>query len=121
MSTTVKITYMKFNELIRKKRKDLGLTQVEVAKFVGVSATAIVQWEKGDTKPNGDNLMNLAQILKSKPEELVQNKRQASIMEPSAPYQTDALSREQLELLDYFEKADKAARKVALRILKSEK
>jgi len=40
-------------------RKENGLTQVDVAKAIGVSLTSYQLWEKGVTTPNEDNLKKL--------------------------------------------------------------
>lgn len=45
--------------LIRKLRTRLGLSQVQVARLVGVSATAVVQWERGRSAPAGPNRRTL--------------------------------------------------------------
>ena len=37
----------KLNSLLKKKRFEYGLTQVELAKRLGYSATTICRWEKG--------------------------------------------------------------------------
>jgi DNA-binding transcriptional regulator YiaG len=41
--------------LIRKLRTRLALTQAAVARLVGVSAAAVVQWEQGRAAPAGKN------------------------------------------------------------------
>jgi DNA-binding transcriptional regulator YiaG len=41
--------------LVRKLRQRLGLTQAAVARLVGVSPTAVVQWEQGRATPTGKN------------------------------------------------------------------
>lgn len=38
---------MKINQIIREKRKELSLTQDQIAEFLGVSAPAVNKWEKG--------------------------------------------------------------------------
>lgn len=38
---------MTVGEVIREKRKELGLTQEQVARCLGVSAPAVNKWEKG--------------------------------------------------------------------------
>lgn len=38
---------MPMNTVIREKRKELGLTQEQVAEYLGVSAPAVNKWEKG--------------------------------------------------------------------------
>ena len=38
---------MPMNEIIREQRKALGLTQEQVADYLGVTAPAVNKWEKG--------------------------------------------------------------------------
>lgn len=38
---------MKINQIIREKRKELSLTQEQIAEFLGVSTPAVNKWEKG--------------------------------------------------------------------------
>tara|TARA_R110000744_G_C19283620_1_gene553859 strand:- start:247 stop:873 length:627 start_codon:yes stop_codon:yes gene_type:complete len=50
------------------KRKALKLTQKELGKLVGVSSTAIVYWERGETEPKNRNLASLARALDCAPD-----------------------------------------------------
>lgn len=50
-------------ERIRARRKELRLTQKDLASKVGVSHVSISQWEKDETAPRGDNLLALAKAL----------------------------------------------------------
>jgi SOS-response transcriptional repressor LexA len=50
-------------ERIRARRKELRLTQKDLASKVGVSHVSISQWEKDETAPRGDNLLALARAL----------------------------------------------------------
>jgi SOS-response transcriptional repressor LexA len=52
------------NERVLARRKDLKLTQADVAKAIGVSKVSVSQWEKGDTSPKGENLYALAKVLR---------------------------------------------------------
>ena len=38
---------MIINEIIKKRRQDLNLTQEKVAEYLGVSTPAVNKWEKG--------------------------------------------------------------------------
>lgn len=55
---------MKINQIIQKKRKELSLTQEQVADFLGVSTPAVNKWEKGSTYPDITLLPALARLLK---------------------------------------------------------
>lgn len=56
---------MPMNLIIQEKRKELGLTQEEVAQFLNVSAPAVSKWEKGITCPDISLLPSLARLLKT--------------------------------------------------------
>lgn len=55
---------MKLNEQIREHRKKIGLTQEQVAGYLGVSAPAVNKWESGATYPDITLLSPLARLLK---------------------------------------------------------
>ena len=55
---------MKINQIIRERRKALSLTQEQIAKYLGVSASAVNKWEKGSTYPDITLLPALARLLK---------------------------------------------------------
>ncbi|MCG9782664.1 helix-turn-helix domain-containing protein [Vibrio brasiliensis] len=52
------------SQRILTRRKELGLTQTDVARATGVTKAAVSKWEKGDTFPKGESLFSLAKILK---------------------------------------------------------
>lgn len=54
---------MEFSERLKKLRKDTGLTQVDVARKLGISQQAYASWERGVKKPTQDNLIKLSKIL----------------------------------------------------------
>ena len=43
---------MKIGQIISEKRKEKGITQQELAEFVGVSKAAVSKWETGLTYPD---------------------------------------------------------------------
>lgn len=56
---------------VRKKRKELDLTQEALGRLVGISGQAVSQIERGDTsQAKGDTLLGLARALRTTPEEL---------------------------------------------------
>lgn len=56
---------MLINQIIKEKRKALGLTQEQVAQRLGVSTTAVHKWEKGSTYPDVTLLPALARLLQT--------------------------------------------------------
>lgn len=55
---------MQINEQIKENRKTIGLTQEQVANYIGVSAPAVNKWERGITYPDITLLPALARLLK---------------------------------------------------------
>ena len=54
---------MKIDEVIRKRRKELNLTQEQIATLLGVSAPAVNKWENGNSYPDITLLSPLARVL----------------------------------------------------------
>lgn len=54
---------MKLPQVIREKRKQLNLTQEQVARYLGVTAPAVNKWEKGISYPDITLLPPLARLL----------------------------------------------------------
>lgn len=55
---------MPMNTVIQEKRRELGLTQEQIAQYLGVSTPAVSKWEKGITCPDITILPSLARLLK---------------------------------------------------------
>lgn len=68
---------------IRKRRKELKLTQAVLAHKIGIKGSAISQWESDQTAPNGDNLISLSQALFCVPEFILYGENSASNIEPA--------------------------------------
>ena len=50
--------------IYRKARQDAGIRPETAASELGVSITTLLNWERGDTTPNADNLRNMATLYK---------------------------------------------------------
>lgn len=55
---------MEIHTVIQQRRRALGLTQEQVAAYLGVTAPAVNKWEKGSTCPDIGLLPPLARLLK---------------------------------------------------------
>lgn len=64
---------MEFSERLKNLRKEVGLTQVDVAGKLGISQQAYASWERGVKKPTQENLVKIAQILNVSVDYLVGN------------------------------------------------
>ena len=69
---------MEFSERLKKLRKQVQLTQVEVAEKLGISQPAYASWERGVKKPTQENLVKIAQILNVSVDYLVGNSGEKS-------------------------------------------
>ncbi|HII3686443.1 helix-turn-helix domain-containing protein [Pasteurella multocida] len=70
---------------IRARRKKLKLTQANVAKAIkGISHVAISQWESDTTKPNAENIFDLAIALECDLEWLLKGEGKVSKARPAA-------------------------------------
>lgn len=65
-SSSGNVGYMKSDDMhtrIRSRRLQIGMTQAQLAKSLGLSRVTITKWESGATKPDGENLHRLAHTL----------------------------------------------------------
>lgn len=58
-------------EVISSRRKDLGMTQKELAEKLNIADKAVSKWERGIACPDTGTIPNLAQILGITVEELM--------------------------------------------------
>jgi len=106
---------MKVNEIIRARRKELGLTLKQVADKLGVSESLISRYESNDVKNMGiDKLIPLAKVLKTTPAYLMgweEDKTSSNelsynmIAEPSAQYSYEKLIPVEIVEIPMFGKA----------------
>lgn len=50
-------------EKLKELRLKNGMTQIDVAKAVGVTMNSYVRWEKGANQPTEENLQKLKEVL----------------------------------------------------------
>lgn len=98
------------SQRIQTRRKELKLTQAEIAKSVGVSRVSVSQWETGDSFPKGENLYALAKVLKCDARWILHGKENAdhirpqnAITERSSTYTTADRQEGELIALDFFD------------------
>lgn len=68
---------LEFAERLSALRKERGYSQEELAERLGVSRQAISKWERGETAPDTDNLIALANLYGVSMDELVQGRSRA--------------------------------------------
>ena len=58
---------------LRQQRKKAGLTQIDLAEKLGVSIATLRRWESGETAPTGTRMVEIANLLKISPDELIKD------------------------------------------------
>lgn len=66
-------SHMEFAERLKTLRKQVKLTQAQIAEKLNISQQAYASWERGVKKPTQDNLVKIAQILNVSIDYLVGN------------------------------------------------
>ena len=100
---------MNIGEVIRKYRKEAGLTQEEMANRLGVTTPAVNKWENGNSKPDIELLAPIARLLHISLDTLM------SFHEELTPSEIGAIVREMDNMFDTegFEKVfEWAAKKI---------
>lgn len=116
--------YVEIGHRIADFRKALGrrrgrrVSQREVAEYIPVHEGTVTAWELGKQKPEGGNLVRLAEFLETTPDEIVghavSTPGQAFIIHRAASPQPDgATEKEALELFGNFDDVVRHLRGVA--------
>jgi transcriptional regulator with XRE-family HTH domain len=58
---------------LRNARLEAGLTADQVAQKLGVHPNSLLMWERGETEPMGQSLLNLSKLYQKSPDELLKN------------------------------------------------
>lgn len=69
---------MAFAERLKELRKQAHLTQVELAKRLGIGQSSYADWERGRKKPTQENLVKISQVLGVSIDYLVGNSEEKS-------------------------------------------
>ncbi len=69
---------MAFAVRLKELRKQAHLTQVELAKRLGIGQSSYADWERGKKKPTQENLVKIAQVLDVTVDYLVGNSEEKS-------------------------------------------
>ena len=72
-------------KMIAEKRKELGMTQLELAEKMGVTDKAVSKWERDLSCPDVNSLPKLAEIFGMSVDELLQIKSEAMQAEEKKP------------------------------------
>ncbi|EJH8725053.1 helix-turn-helix domain-containing protein [Cronobacter sakazakii] len=87
---------------VLRRRKDVRLTQRDLAKALGISHATISLWESDNTEPSGKNLFALAKVLQCSPTWLLFGDEDKEPGEPLALTAEPSLSPDEQEMLDLY-------------------
>ena len=83
---------MSLGSKIKENRKQVKLTQPELAEEIGVSLTTLRRWEGGKTKPDSDNILLMAKILNTSTADLLGEADDPALVGGAgSPYQSEPL------------------------------
>lgn len=71
---------MTFSERMAKARKDKGFTQNDVAERLNVSFQAVSLWERGETTPEIDKLVEIASLYQVSLDWLLTGKKEERVL-----------------------------------------
>ncbi|MBP0492112.1 helix-turn-helix domain-containing protein [Pararoseomonas indoligenes] len=102
---------MELSDFVRTERTKKGWTQRLLAKTLGVSPSAVAQWELGSTKPSPANLIDLCNVFGISAQ---------SFFAPGAPYHGHVVQDpEELALLTDYRRLTPPERTLFRRMLKN--
>lgn len=58
---------------LRNARLEAGLTAEQAARKIGVHPNSLLMWERGETEPLGQSLIDLSKLYQKSPDELLKN------------------------------------------------
>lgn len=95
---------MSFGTRLRDKRKELGITQPELAKLLGVSQSAIGSWETDTNSPRATLLYDLFDILHCDANYLFQDETKALYKNEATPEEFENIIKKYRDLDDHGKK-----------------
>jgi transcriptional regulator with XRE-family HTH domain len=100
MQQVKRITSREIGEAIKRRRKEIGLSQERLAEILDVSYQQVQRYENGTNKLNTENIQSIAAALSVPITFFFSTGYEQTVAEPSPPY----MSAEEKTLLKYFRK-----------------
>ena len=98
------------SDRIAARRKELGLTQQQLADLVKKSSVSVFKWESGQTEPKGKSLFALSTALRCTPTWLLfGDKAQTPLPADELPTSLDERQQRLLDLFDSLPESEKEA------------
>jgi transcriptional regulator with XRE-family HTH domain len=87
---------------VLRRRKDIGLTQRDLGKALGISHATISLWESDNTEPSGKNLHALAKVLQCSPTWILFGDEDKEPAEPQSVNNLTSLTPDEEEVLELY-------------------
>lgn len=87
---------------VLRRRRDIGLTQRDLGKALGISHATISLWESDNTEPSGKNLYALAKVLQCSPTWILFGDDDKEPGEPQPVNTSPSLTPDEEEVLDLY-------------------
>ena len=107
-----KLNYKEIGAKIRRKRKSLNLTQLQLAEKIGVSNKTVSKWETGKTMPDYSVVELLCQVLNISVSELIAGKEKEPDANKSSYEEDMVLLSYKIEQLENHKKSQIEASKI---------
>ncbi|MDR0484920.1 MAG: helix-turn-helix domain-containing protein [Alphaproteobacteria bacterium] len=110
-------------EQLKKRRKELGISQKALAEQLGVTFQQVQKYEKGLNRIGASRLFDICRVLKTKPSYFfkVLNYDSSDILNNLTIAENNGLSTEIVSLIKMFEAIDENQKQIILDLLKSMK
>ncbi len=104
---------------VLRRRKDIGMTQRDLGKALGISHATISLWESDNTEPSGKNLHALAKILQCTPTWILFGDEDQTPSEPVPVEIQNQLSADEQEMLDLYRSLPESEQQSQIQNLRS--
>jgi len=109
------ITSGEIGALIKKRRKELGLSQEQLSEKIGVSYQQIQRYENGGSMLNVENIQRIAKALTLSVTSFFESEQPHFAAEPTPPYTS---SDEKLLLRNFRDLATRSDRQLAITMVR---
>lgn len=113
---------MKLSERIKEARTQKGLIQADLAEKIGVSRVTIINWEKGVTTPNRNEIDQLSEVLGvDLTKFFLQETQNAEVEAPVEPALVDKMIKAYQSTIDSKQQEIESKEKEILRLVDDKK
>lgn len=104
---------------IKYYRKKAGITQKQLAELVGVTSTAVSNWESGQNSINTEILFKVCEVLNVSLNNIYSTTPAISSEQTKKDHHEDGLSENKRKLIEFAQNVPEDKAKILLRIMQS--